>query len=173
MKKDNNQAQEPDKTLAAVCGLYCEGCTLYIATREDPERLTALAKRFQLSEEEMRCNGCRSDKHGPYCQTCKMIKCAAEKGIDFCSQCDEYPCTELKQFQAERPHRIELWEDLERLKTVSPKQWIHEKREHYSCPECRTINSAYDAQCRKCGNEPSCGYTEKHGEAIREFMKNV
>jgi hypothetical protein len=30
---------ETGKNLAAVCGLYCEACSLFIATKEDPERL--------------------------------------------------------------------------------------------------------------------------------------
>ena len=42
MQKEKN-FKKPDKTLAAVCGLYCEACSLYIATKEDPARLTALA----------------------------------------------------------------------------------------------------------------------------------
>jgi len=42
--------KEPDKKLAAVCGLYCEACSLYIATTEDPARLTALAKLFRVPE---------------------------------------------------------------------------------------------------------------------------
>ncbi|MDY0095668.1 MAG: DUF3795 domain-containing protein, partial [Candidatus Vecturithrix sp.] len=54
----------PDKRLAAVCGLFCPACSLYIATQEDPQRLTRLAERFQLSEEEMHCDGCRAEKRG-------------------------------------------------------------------------------------------------------------
>ena len=72
----NKKKKGDEKELAAVCGLYCEACTLYIATKEDPKRLKALAARFQLTEEEVRCNGCRSDKKGPYCRICKMAACA-------------------------------------------------------------------------------------------------
>ncbi|MCP3921192.1 MAG: DUF3795 domain-containing protein [Desulfobacterales bacterium] len=35
-KKNNS---ETDKNFAAVCGLNCEACTLYIGTTEDPDRL--------------------------------------------------------------------------------------------------------------------------------------
>ncbi len=34
-----------DKKLAAVCGLFCPACTIYIGTREDPDRLKASARR--------------------------------------------------------------------------------------------------------------------------------
>jgi hypothetical protein len=173
MQKKENHSGELDKKLAAVCGLYCEACILFIATTEDPARLKALAERFQLSEEVMKCYGCRADKRGPYCQTCKMFACANERGIDFCSECEEYPCNDLKQFQSERPHRIELWDDLERIRDIGYENWLQEIKENYSCPQCRSINSAYDLKCRKCGQEPSCDYVAKHKQAIEQVLKNL
>jgi len=50
----------PDKRLAAVCGLFCPACTLFIGTKEDPERLKMVAMRIQLSVEELECHGCQS-----------------------------------------------------------------------------------------------------------------
>ncbi len=173
MKKKENQSQESDKKLAAVCGLYCEACTLFIATKEDPARLKVLAARFKISEEAMKCYGCRSAERGPYCEKCKMSACAAEKGIDFCVECEEFPCHELKQFQSERPHRIELWDDLERVKVIGYKKWLREIRENYTCPQCRSINSAYDLKCRKCGEEPGCAYVAKHRQIIEQVLKNL
>ncbi len=173
MHKEEDHSREADKKLAAVCGLYCEACTLFIATKEDPARLKGLAERFKISEEAMRCYGCRSDKRGPYCGICKMFGCASERGIDFCVQCAEYPCNDLKKFQSERPHRIELWDDLERIGEVGYKNWLQEINENYTCPECRSINSAYDLRCRKCGEEPSCTYVAKHKQAIEQFLKKL
>jgi hypothetical protein len=173
MDKKEDHSGEQDKKLAAVCGLYCEACTLYIATTEDPERLKGFSERFQLSEEAMRCYGCRSGDRGPYCQTCKMFTCAADRGIDFCVECEDYPCQDLKQFQSEMPHRRELWQDLERIKTVGYEDWLKEIRENYTCSQCQTINSAYDLKCRKCGEEPSCNYVAMHKEAIEQVLKNL
>ncbi|MCP4213258.1 MAG: DUF3795 domain-containing protein [bacterium] len=173
MQKKENQAGESDKKFAAVCGLYCEACTLYIATTEDPERLKWMAERFQQSEEEVKCYGCRSAKRGPFCKTCKICDCAAERGIEFCVECTEYPCDDLKEFQSQRPHRIELWDDLERIGAVGCAQWMKEIRENYTCPKCGTINSAYDLKCRKCGNEPGCDYVGKHKQAIEKVLKEL
>ena len=172
MQKEENHSGELDKKLAAVCGLYCEACSWFIATIEDPERLKRLAAQLHYSEEESKCYGCRSDKRLSYCEKCKMFACAAERGIDFCGQCDEYPCDDLKQFQAAMPHRIELWVNLERIKSVGYKQWLKEIRENYACPHCQIINSAYDLKCRKCGKEPSCSYVAKHKHEIEQYLKN-
>jgi hypothetical protein len=155
---------------AAVCGLCCEACTLYIATREDPERLKRIARMYGMTEEEVSCHGCRSHKLGPYCTTCRMKPCAEERGVSFCSECADYPCPTLKAFQGERPHRRDLWRDLERIRDVGYDAWSKEIQVTYACPECFTINSAYDRKCRKCGREPSCDYVARHGEAIQEYL---
>jgi hypothetical protein len=173
MRREGSQNDRSEKKVAGVCGLYCEACTLFIATKEDPERLKGLAARFQLSEEAIKCYGCRSAKRGPYCEKCKMFACATERGIDFCVECTEYPCDDLKQFQSERPHRIELWEDLERIRATGYEHWLKEINGNYTCPQCRSINSAYDLKCRECGEEPSCDYVGKHKQAIERFLKNL
>jgi hypothetical protein len=167
MNETGKMSGYPDKRLAAVCGLFCPACGIFIGTREDPARLEATARRFQRSLEEMQCNGCRSEKRCFYCETkCTMAKCAAAKGVDFCGECAEYPCEDLKAFQAEMPHRIELWKSQARIKEAGYEKWYAEMIEHYSCPQCKTINSAYDLKCRECGAEPSCEYVRLHKDEI-------
>ena len=173
MQEKENKYSKPDKKIAAVCGFYCEACSWFIATTEDPERLKRLAAQFGFSEEEARCYGCRSDKRLPYCADCKMSACAAERGIDFCSECDAYPCADLKDFQSVMPHRIELWESLDKIKSIGYEKWLKEVRKDYTCQQCHVINSTYDLKCRKCGEEPSCSYVAKHKHEIEEFLNDM
>lgn len=164
----------PDKRLAAVCGLFCPACTLFIGTKEDPKRLKGIAGRFQLPVEELECEGCRTDKRCFYCKSnCKMAKCAAEKGVDFCGECTEYPCEEIRVFQSGMPNRIELWKSQERIKEIGYEKWYAEMVEHYSCPECRALNSASDIACRKCGTTPSCDYVSQHKEEIIQLLAKM
>ena len=173
MEKRNENTRAPDKQLAAVCGLFCPSCTLYIGTYDDPARLQWLAGRFGCPVDELACHGCRSDKRAYYCEeTCTFVSCAAEKGIDFCGECAEYPCEPLKAFQTEMSHRIELWEHHQRIREVGFEQWFTEMRDRYACPECQTINSAYDIACRSCGTTPSCAYVSAHQEDITAFMQS-
>jgi hypothetical protein len=162
-----------DGKKAAVCGLFCPSCTLYIGTQEDPQRLQFLAETFKLPVKEVRCSGCHSESRSFYCRDiCKMAECAAEKGIEFCGSCESYPCQKLKDFQCAMPHRIELWRSLERIRESGPETWYAEMLEHYSCQSCGAINSAYDLKCRKCGNEPGCAYVAEHkDEIIRQLGK--
>jgi ribosomal protein L40E len=174
MDKADNNVRTPDKRLAAVCGLFCPACRAFIATREDPVGLAKMAERWKRPLEEMQCNGCRSDKRCFYCETkCTMAKCAAARGVEFCGECADYPCKELKAFQAEMPHRIELWNSQARIKEAGYETWYEEMLEHYSCQRCGTINSAYAMECRKCGTTPSCAYVSLHKDKIMLHMAKL
>jgi len=162
---------QPDKAHVAACGLFCPSCAIFIASNEDPERLKRQAEFLNLTIEETRCEGCRSKKRNANCNKCFMLKCTSEKGIDFCSECKEYPCKELKNFQSIMPHRIELWKDLERIKEVGFESYFVEALENYKCQNCETLNSAWDLSCRKCGNTPSCNYVENNQTEINERIK--
>jgi hypothetical protein len=157
----------------AVCGLFCPSCSIFIATKEDRGRLEEIAKQADVPVGDMECEGCRSNTRIGYCKTCEMVRCATAKGIDFCGSCEDYPCETLKEFQAVLPHRIELWQSQERIKEVGCEQWYVEMVEHYACPECGTINSAYDMACRKCGVSPSCVYVGLHQKEIARRLEDM
>jgi hypothetical protein len=123
------------KKLRAVCGLFCPSCTVFIGTTEDPERLKGIAERFGWPVEAWKCEGCRSEKRSYYCENlCHMAACAAGKGLEFCGEWGDYPCEELKKFQAERPHRIELWESQKWIAQVVYSRWFDEMVEHFRVP---------------------------------------
>jgi hypothetical protein len=155
---------------AGACGLYCGACAAYIATREDPERLVPLAARRGQTVEEIRCKGCRSQKVSKYCETCDLVACADEKGYEFCIECPDFPCHELEAFGNERPHRAEILQDLRRIGQVGRDEWVREVSARYKCPECATINSAYDLKCRRCGHDPGSPYASDHGREIRAAL---
>jgi hypothetical protein len=157
---------------SSVCGLFCPACTAYIANHEDPDRLAYMAKSFGCGPQDMECLGCRSEKLAIHCRACAFKTCAREHGVDFCGECPEGPCKNLKKFQTEKPHRIELWDDHRRIREVGHVKWHLEKMEHYACPQCGTVNSAYDLTWRKCKSEPSCAYVKLHEDSIREYVKN-
>ncbi|NLV71373.1 MAG: DUF3795 domain-containing protein [Actinobacteria bacterium] len=159
-------AESQAPVTAAVCGLYCDACSIFIGTHEEPKRLEWFAARVGWDVEQARCEGCRSRKRTPYCEACRLYRCAEERGLAFCGECEDYPCAELQAFQCEQPHRAELWENLARIGEIGSKAWLDEVRQRYTCPSCGTLNSAYDLKCRACGCEPSCDYVATHREAI-------
>lgn len=161
-----------DKKLAATCGLYCGSCGIYLATEEnDTEKLLQYAIVLNQSFDETFCDGCRAERKSAHCsRRCSFIKCTFEKGIELCGSCPEYPCAELKDFQSKMPHRVEILDSQNRLKEIGWQQWLVEMKEKYSCPQCNTVNTAYEIQCRKCGFTPGSRFVLRHMELINNHL---
>ncbi len=170
MQSTKKKTLEPDKKLMAACGLFCPACIAYIATRETPENRERLAQLLEIPLEKLHCDGCRSDKRFTYCLTCRLIACANQKGVDFCGACPDFPCADLKEFQAAKPHRLELWQDHKRIQEIGYEKWFAEKLEHYACPQCGTLNSAYHISCRECGATPGNAFVAAHKEAVSKHL---
>lgn len=96
-----------ERELAAPCGLYCGACPLYKA-QSNKELDRKLASRLGLSVKDARCSGCRAYQGliavmgEPVCET---YECATSKGLDFCYQCDDFPCSKLAPY-ADRASEI-------------------------------------------------------------------
>ncbi|MBI5593180.1 MAG: DUF3795 domain-containing protein [Deltaproteobacteria bacterium] len=112
-------ADEQIKAALAPCGLSCEKCFAHVdgdirrASLELKEKLgnfEAYARRFETmlgdsifknypDFKEMldyfaseNCKGCRSEECKLF-KDCGVRKCHQEKQLDFCYQCDEFPCS--------------------------------------------------------------------------------
>jgi Protein of unknown function (DUF3795) len=159
--------------VAASCGLYCGSCGIYLATQEnDTEKLLQYAIVLNQSIEETLCDGCRADRKSAHCsRMCLFIKCTLQKGIEFCGTCPEFPCKELTDFQSKMPHRVEILESQSRLMEIGWEQWHIEMKDNYSCPECNTVNTAYDLICRNCGYTPSCKFVLQHMQLIDSHLE--
>ena len=98
-------------TLIAYCGLSCDTCPIYLATREtdsteqkrlriDIARLCRehYGKDYNL-EDISDCDGCRSigGKLFSGCRNCLIRKCAVQRGYENCAGCDEYVCEKLDE----------------------------------------------------------------------------
>lgn len=155
----------------AYCGLYCEACSVYIASQFNPERLSIIAAKMNVTSEEMHCNGCKSEVVSKHCRTCEMKICAIEKGLESCAYCEEIPCKILNEFQCKMPHRAELFESLEYLKTHSEVEWEAKMISDFACENCGTLNSPYYIKCRICGNNPCNTFTSRNLSVIMDYLK--
>ena len=91
-----------EKILAA-CGNDCSACPRYTAppyekTDEQLRHTAELWKRIgyrdkTVSVREISCMGCRPENWCRY----NAVKCCEDRNIDNCSQCEEYPCENMKE----------------------------------------------------------------------------
>lgn len=155
------------------CGLFCDSCSLYIGTTEEPQELERLAAKYHKDVGEVRCLGCRSATQSFSCSKCDIKDCSRQKEIDNCSLCSEYPCKMLSDFKALLPHRNELYESLDLLKKNDLEIWQEKMVSDYSCPSCMTLNSPYTVKCRACGKEPSSLFFKRNEESIRKKINTT
>ncbi|MBN1141696.1 MAG: DUF3795 domain-containing protein [Deltaproteobacteria bacterium] len=92
--------------MIGYCGLDCEGCGAFIATRNNDDALRvkvaeewARLYNAPIKPEHINCTGCKSAGVKTfYCeQLCEIRKCAVKKSVDTCAACSDYPCPKLDE----------------------------------------------------------------------------
>lgn len=93
--------------MIAVCGLLCHDCDIRQAT-EDPKVAQKIADWFKRERKEdikpkdIRCLGCREDRAKHWSADCWILQCCVDaKGLQFCYQCQEFPCNKLVEWSGQ------------------------------------------------------------------------
>lgn len=137
-----NQEGSREKNLAAPCGIYCGNCRHYLA------RAKGLLKEKKLKHG---CKGCRAqDKKCSWIKRdCRLIR---RNHIDFCHECKDIPCNNLKKLHQRhlQDYRVNLLDNLQRIKQVGPGQWLQEQEEKWRCPRCGGSFCIMDEECYDC-----------------------
>ena len=68
-------------------------------------------ERFQIFEEELskysksKCSGCRNRQHhGCSIKGCFILECTKEHSVDYCGECNEFPCDKTQEIFEEEVH---------------------------------------------------------------------
>ena len=105
--------------MKSYCGIDCEVCEAYIATRTRNQQLKQrVARKWtefygrNIGVEEVDCRGCRSGgANGIFCRTlCQVKPCCAKQRLENCGECPAFPCEKLEAILAHFPearHRLE------------------------------------------------------------------
>lgn len=93
--------------LLAACGLDCGECEIFKAPH-DPQLARRIAEEYEqerhqtLSPDLIRCAGCHGDRTLFWCGRCRILHCCVDqKGLRYCSECPEFPCTMLEEWSKE------------------------------------------------------------------------
>jgi len=96
-------------TELAFCGLECDTCPIFLATREKDkdrrfEMRVSIAKfcsehygMLMQPEDITDCDGCRGSSGRLFtkCRECHIRECAAKRNIESCAFCSNYACDYL------------------------------------------------------------------------------
>ena len=86
------------------CGYRCDLCLAFKPNiTEHPSNRQKVSDGwfkyfgFRLPAAEICCDGCMGDNPKLVDSACPVRPCVIEKGLDNCSQCEQYVCERLKQ----------------------------------------------------------------------------
>ena len=123
--------KETARTMSSPCGLPCFHCPAYLA-RENPMILEKMVEGLGLSPDNATCVGCRPQQGKiPFLdaeKTCEIYLCTEAKGIDFCNECEDFPCKRFQPYadQAHYPHNMKMYQ-LCMMKKLGLEEWATEK----------------------------------------------
>ena len=116
------------KDLTAPCGIDCFNCDVYEGNITDVVR-ERIAATFKMAPEQVDCKGCRAQGGCRlHWQKCDTLDCVKTRKVDFCFQCESFPCAMLTPASEDAqfyPHNLKLY-NLCRMKLVGLDAWAAE-----------------------------------------------
>ena len=92
------------KVVLSRCGYRCDLCLAYKPNVEQQDRREELSDGwekcfgFRIPAEQICCEGCMTGDNPKLIDTgCPVRPCVMQKGLNNCSECDEYPCVRFNQ----------------------------------------------------------------------------
>ena len=71
----------------------------------------------EVIQRSMYCTGCRGDRSVHWSPDCWILKCCVDKkGLDFCHECDVFPCKQLDEWSMENKQYAQALERLQRMR---------------------------------------------------------
>ena len=91
--------------MIGYCGYNCHLCAARSKDLKKRQKLVDGWKRIFghqcYTAENVHCVGCKGSGRVAD-QQCKARPCARKKGIEFCAECDEFPCDKVRHLLASR-----------------------------------------------------------------------
>jgi hypothetical protein len=136
--------EKSDRWLVSVCGLNCAKCDIYQAGHGNEKLREEMVEWFRkernetVKPEQIRCEGCRGSLEVHWSPDCRIMLCAEKKALQYCFQCEDFPCKILEEFGSDGiSHHKRTFGNLKRMKKSDLKDGLQSKRKEgraYSAP---------------------------------------
>ncbi len=123
--------KETAERMTSPCGLPCFHCLVHLASN-NPEIKKMVAESLNVPEEKAACDGCRPSngicKILKQDEQCKIYQCTKTKKINFCYECEDFPCKRLHPYadNSQYPHNTKMYQ-LCMIKKLGLKKWANEE----------------------------------------------
>lgn len=118
----------------SVCGLNCAQCDIYNASHGNEKLRQEIVNWFKekrgktIKPEQIRCESCRGPVEANWSSDCEMLKCAKNRKVDYCFQCNDFPCQIVNAFASDgAAHHKRTVENMKRAKEIGLSAWIAEQ----------------------------------------------
>ncbi|MFX1376949.1 MAG: DUF3795 domain-containing protein [Promethearchaeota archaeon] len=145
------------KELLAPCGLYCGACRVFISFRDNNLKLKQEILPFYQAYgaetvDDIVCTGCLSEGIiFKFCQTCLIKECIVDKKVEGCRECDEFPCSIIKNWPSPVGKKVML-RAIPRWRELGTEKWVEEEENRYVCPKCGTSLFRGALKCNNCNS---------------------
>jgi hypothetical protein len=135
----NTKPNSTNPDLIAPCGIDCRLCRAY-------------------GRDKQACPGCRGEDtfKSKFCVTCRMKNCEilAEGQLEYCFECDQFPCARLSQLDKRYRTKYETSpiDNLIRIREIGISNFVESENEQWACPECGALLCMHKPQCLACGH---------------------
>jgi len=122
------------RELVAPCGMNCNLCS------------------WVLDPSKPGCAGCRPRGRG--CIHKKgLCKRLARQEIDFCYQCEHFPCADLLLVEKRyvKAHNYSFVENLNYIRKRGMPGFLKRELKRYTCPSCARLLTVHSDNCPHCG----------------------
>lgn len=125
-----------DPKLMAPCGVNCHFCYVFLRKKKP-------------------CEGCRNqDESKPeHCRKCKIKDCIHQKELEYCWECEDYPCAIIKRM--DKSYRQRYGESIiQQAQVIQEKGWdayFDKEDKRLRCPQCQGLLSIHRKFCSECG----------------------
>ena len=140
--------------LVTPCGYCCLSCPAYENSQcTDELAIQKEAARANLPVEKIKgdCAGCRTKQGKPHgdilCQTYDC--CVNVKGLEFCYQCDDFPCDHINNFPFPVGKKVML-RAIPQWREMGTEKWVEAEEKRYICPHCGYKLFRGAQRCRNC-----------------------
>ncbi len=150
------------------CGMYCGACDIINAYKDGNEedllkiynnKISQISPAMKVSKDQVKCYGCKTDTVFINCSYCQMRKCAIEKEVESCIECNDFPCSNYEISKEKEvitgilPQIKAIPKNLKEIKRDGVEKWLENQKQKWECPQCQTSFTWQRETCSNCGRE--------------------